>query len=188
MNWRNLFKPSDILTDADRAELEKLDASTAKLRDLQAKITREWPTAAERQSWLRDQAEELAKTPDDADLYRRMEITACMPDGLQTGWQHKEIVLGALGARIEEILQPSVEVVRRVLRRALSAAEAELKKVEARERKEAEAEGYNYSPSGKVQALQGRVLSLRNEVAAKYKFEGSVQDPAPWRERLAEWL
>jgi len=37
-------------------------------------------------------------------------------------------------------------------------------------------------------ALQGRVLELRNAIAAKYKFEGAIQEPSHWRERLREWL
>ena len=38
MNWKALFKPTEILTAADRAELERLEDSTKQLRDLAARI------------------------------------------------------------------------------------------------------------------------------------------------------
>jgi len=188
MNWKNLFKPAEILTASDRAELEKLDASTADLTALSDRILRDWTDAASRVDRIRDLAAELCARPNDAELYRRLEVAACMPSNIQTGYQHKEAALGAIGAAIEAKLEPSVEIVRRVLGRALEAAEAELRKTEKHERKLAEEEGYAYSPSGRVLALQGRVLELRNAVAAKYKHEGAVQNPGSWRQRLREWL
>lgn len=188
MNWRKLFAPSEIFTESDKAELEKLEASTAKLRALSAKIDQEWPASTYRLDRLRELAGALAEDPDNAELYRRLEITACMPSALTSGYQHRDIALGRIGEKIEEIMAPESEIVRRVLRRALEKAEAELRKVEASERKTAEAEQFDYVPSGKVLALQGRVLALRNGVAQKYKSEGAVQNPEGWRVRLAEFL
>lgn len=188
MNWRNIFKPSEILTASDRADLERLEDSTKQLRELAARIDRDWPDSTSRISKIRDLTAELCTRPTDADLYRRLEIAACMPSNVQNGYQHREAALGEIGAAIETKLQPSVEIVRRVLRRALEQAEAELKRTEGKERKLADDEGYNYSPSGRVLALQARVLDLRNAVAAKYGHEGAIQSPGGWRERLAEWL
>ena len=188
MNWKNLIKPAEIFTANDRAELEKLDASTADLTALSDRIHRDWTDATSRIDRIRELAAELCTRPSDAELYRRLEVAACMPSNLHTGYQHKEAALGAIGAAIEAKLEPGAEIVRRVLRRALDAAEAELKKTEKQERKLADEEGYNFSPSGRVLALQGRVLELRNAVAAKYKHEGAVQNPGSWRERLREWL
>jgi hypothetical protein len=188
MNWKNLFKPSEILTASDRAELEKLDDSTQQLRDLASRIHREWPDATSRIDRIRDLTSELCTRPNDADLYRRLEVAACMPSNPQTGYQHKEAALGSISKAIEAKLEPSVGIVRRVLGRALDAAEAELKKTEKQERKLAEEEGYNFSPSGRVLALQARVLELRNAVAQKYASEGAIQNPPGWRDRLREWL
>ena len=188
MNWKTLFKPAEILTASDRAELERLDDSTKQLRELAARIDRDWTDAGSRVDRIRDLAAELCTRPNDAELYRRLEVAACMPSNIQTGYQHREAALGSIHAAIETKLEPSVEIVRRVLARALDAAEAELRKTEKHERKLAEEEGYNFSPSGRVLALQGRVLELRNAVAAKYRHEGAIQGPGGWRERLREWL
>lgn len=188
MNWRKLFLSSEIFTETDKAELLRLEASTAKLRALAARIDQDWPAANNRLEKLGDLAAALAEDPENNDLYRKLEITACMPSALPSGHQHRDVVLGKLGQKIEEIMQPEAEVVRRVLRRALEKTESELRRVEASEKKTAESEGYDYVPSGKILALQGRVLSLRNGIAQKYKNEGSLQNPEGWRARLAEFL
>ena len=188
MNWKVLFKTADILTAADRAELERLEDSTKQLRDLAARIDRDFPDAGKRQDRIRELAEQLCERPDDADLYRQLQVTACMPSNPATGYQHRDLALGAIHGAIAARMIPAADVVRRVLRRALEAAEGELKKTEGRERRDAEQEGYNYSPSGRVQALQQRVLQLRNEIASKYSQEGAIVGPPSWRERLAEWL
>ena len=185
MNWKNLFKPSEILTASDRAELEKLDESTKQLRELAHRIEREWPGRSGRYDRLRDVASRLADNPGDRDLYRQLEVAASMPPDID---QLRDLALREISGRIEAKLEPSVEIVRRVLGRALDAAEAELKKTEKQERKLAEEEGYAFSPSGRVLALQARVLELRNAVAAKYGNEGAIQSPPGWRERLREWL
>lgn len=188
MSWLSIFKKGDILTQGDRDELQKIEASTDDLRKLSERIEREWCTSMERPTRLRELAEKLAQDPHDQEVFNRLTLTATMPSSLNSGWQHRDIVLGVLNEKIEERLQPSVDVVRRVYSRALGMAEAELKKVESREKREAETEGFTYSPSGRVQALQGRVLVLRNAIATKYKHEGAIQNPAPWQERLKEWL
>jgi hypothetical protein len=188
MNWRNIFKPSEILTSGDRAELEKLDAATSDLRVLADRIHREWPDALNRIERIRSLAELLCTRPNDAELYRKLEMAAAFPSHVQTGFQHKEAALGTIHAAIEAKLEPSAEIVRRVLSRALAVAEGELRKTEKSERKLAEDEGYAFSPSGRILALQARVLELRNAVAAKYKHEGGIQNPPEWRERLREWL
>jgi len=188
MSWLNIFKKGDILTQGDREELARIEDSTAEIRKVSEKINRDWCTAPERSERLRELGVKLAENPNDQEVFDRLTITAMMPSSLQNGYQHRDIVLGVLGAKIEELLRPSVVVVRRVLQRALDIAESELRKVESKEKKEAESEGFAYSPSGRVQALQGRILSLRNEIASKYAFEGAIQNPSHWRERLREWL
>jgi len=186
--WKTLFKPSEILTQSDRDELATLEKKTEPYRTILTRIDEDFVTSMNRIGKLQELAGKLAEDPTNEKIYQRMIHTACMPSSLQTGYQHMEAAASPIQAKIEEVLQPAAEIVRRVLKRALSVAEGELKKVEGRERKEAEEQGYNYSPSGKVMALQSRVMELRNAIASKYKFEGATQDQAPWRERLREWL
>jgi len=188
MIWDKLFAKGEILTAGDRAELEAIEKKTEPYRKVRQKIDRDFIPAMHRIGHLQGLAAEYINDIGNEELYQKMVVAACMPSNIQTGYQHIEAAAGPFDAKIGEILQETIPVVRRVLQRALSAAEAELRKVEGRERKDADQDGYNYSPSGKVLALQGRVLELRNGIAAKYKFEGAIQDPAGWRERLAEWL
>jgi hypothetical protein len=185
MNWINIFKPSDILTPGDRAELQSIEDTTAKHREVLEKVNRDLCDPREKPEKLKTLAEELARSPGDADLYLRVVLTASMPT---SGISCREIVAGVLENGIRELLRPSVAVVRRVFSRALERAEVELRKTEDRERGQADKEGYKYLPSGRVEALQGRVLKLRNAIAEKYSFEGGIVDPPHWRERLAEWL
>jgi len=188
MNWKNLFKPGDILTDSDRAELQALEAKAEPYRKIREKVERDFVPAVDRIGNLQALAGLLVNEPDNVEIYHRMLHVAGMPSDPRFGYQHREAVAQPLDAKIEEILLPSVEIVRRVFRRALSRAEDELKRAEGRERAEAEKEGFAYSPSGRVQALQGRVLELRNAVACQYKHEGATQSPGPWQDRLKEWL
>ncbi|NBT35459.1 MAG: hypothetical protein EBT03_07955 [Betaproteobacteria bacterium] len=188
MNWKKLFPVGDILTASDRQELERLEAGTSELRELEARIDRDWTEANNRIDRIRDLAAMLCTRPKDTELYRRLEVAACMPSHPASGHQHKEAALGAIRAAIADKMLPEVPVVRRVLSRALDAAERELAKQEKKEREAAEAEDFNYSPSGRVLSLQQRVLELRNAVAARYSIEGAVQGPGGWRQRLAEWL
>ena len=188
MNWKALFKPSEILTAADHAELAGIEKQTEPYRRIRQRIDRDFIDATDRIGCLQALAADLVRDPENAEIYERMIHTAGMPSDPRFGRQHKEAAAGPFDLKIEEILQDTIPIVRRVLTRALTATEAELRKIESRERKEAEQEAYNYSPSGKVQALQARVLELRNGVAAKYPHEGAIQSPGGWRERLAEWL
>jgi len=188
MIWDKLFAKGEILTANDRAELEANEKKTEPYRKVRQKIDRDFVSSSDRLDYLQALAADLVRDLENAEIYERMIHTAAMPSHPHFGHQHRDAAARPFDAKIEEILQETVPIVRRVLQRALSAAEAELRKVEGRERKDADQDGYNYSPSGKVLALQGRVLELRNGIAAKYKFEGAIQDPAGWRERLAEWL
>jgi len=188
MNWKALFRPSEILTAADHAELEAIEKKTEPYRRIRQRIERDFIPAGDRIGHLQALAADLVRDPENAGIYERMIHTAGMPSDPRFGYQHREAAAGPFDAKIEEILQETIPIIRRVLTRALGATEAELKKIESRERKEAEQEGYNYSPSGKVQALQARVLELRNAVAHQYKHEGAIQNPGPWQDRLKEWL
>jgi len=186
--WKTLFKPSDILTQADRDELAALEKKAEPYRAIRARIDRDFIPAVDRIGNLQALAGQLVEDIGNEEIYHRMIHVAAMPANPLFGYHHREAAAVPFDQKIEEILRPSVDVVRRVLKRALDVAETELRKAEKQERKLAEEEGYNYSPSGKVLALQSRILDLRNGIAAKYKFEGATQDPAPWRERLSEWL
>jgi len=188
MNWNKLFGKTEILTDGDRAELEAIERKTEPYRKVREKIERDFIPAMHRIGHLQGLAAEYINDIKNEELYQKMVVAACMPSNIQTGYQHIEAAAAPFDAKIEEILEAAIPIVRRVLKRALNAAEAELRKIEARERKDAEQEGYAYSPSGKVLALQQRVLELRNAIAHKYKHEGAIQNPGGWRERLAEWL
>ena len=117
-----------------------------------------------------------------------MTTLAWFPSDLTNGHRSREAVLGAIGRAIQEKMRPEIPIVRRVLSKALEATERELEKQTAKERKEADGEGFNFSPSGRIQELQRKVLSLRNEVARQYSHEGAVQHPGGWRIRLADWL
>jgi len=189
MNWKTLFKPGDILTAGDRAELERIDKKAEQHRALIERIWEEWPTATERMETLEKYAYKLAETPTDETLFQKCTVVVCMPSDPSFGYQHRDRVTAILADKIAEILSPQAAVVRRVLSRALDAAEKELKKTETREKALAAEEGYDYSPSGRVLALQKRVLDLRNSVAARYPGEENcVQHPGTWQERLKEWL
>jgi hypothetical protein len=189
MSWLSIFKKGEIFTQGDRAELEKLEAGTNDIRRVVEKIDREWPTSASRLDRLRELAGELATRPNDQELMNRLTITACMPSGLQSGFQHRDVVLGELNRKIEELMSPQNTVIRRVLRRALDVAEAELKRVESKEKKTAEDEGVQFVPSGKILALQNRILELRNAIARPVPGEENcLQNPGGWRERLGEWI
>lgn len=188
MIWNKLFAKGEIFTQGDRAELEALEKKTEPYRKIRERIEKDFIPSMHRIGHLQGLAAQLVEDVQNEDLYQRMIICACMPSNVQTGYQHLEAAKQPLDAKIQEILQPSVNVVRRVLGRALSRAEEELKKTESKERKEAETEGFPFSPSGRVQALQSRVLELRNAVACKYTHEDGRQDPGPWQERLKEWL
>ena len=188
MIWNKLFAKGDILTDSDRAELQALEAKAEPYRKIREKVERDFVPAVDRIGNLQMLAGQLVEDIGNEEIYHRMIHVAAMPANPLFGYHHREAAAVPFDQKIEEILRPSVDVVRRVLKRALDVAETELRKAEKQERKLAEEEGYNYSPSGKVLALQSRILDLRNGIAAKYKFEGATQDPAPWRERLSEWL
>ena len=189
MNWNKLFGKNGILTPSDREALERLDESTKELRELADRIDRDFPTAGNREARVRELAAAVAERPQDEEAYRQMQIAAAMPSTHQHGFQHREWALGPVNEKIEERLKPQHEICRRVLRRALEQTEAELKKTEDREKKQAADEGYSFSPSGRVIALQQRILGLRNAVAAPVCGEqGYIQSPGHWRERLREWL
>lgn len=188
MNWTALFKPTEILTPQDRAELEALEKKAEPYLRVREKIERDFVVSMHRIGKLQELAGEYIKNIQDESLYQRMLFVAGMPSNLQTGYQHHEAVAVPFDEKIQEIRNEGVPVVRRVLGRALTRAEQELKRIEQKEQQEAKSEGYPYLPSGKVQALQQRVLGLRNAVAEKYRFEGAIQNPPHWRERLAEWL
>ena len=189
MNWKTLFKPADILTAGDKAELEKIDKKAEQHRALIERIRDEWPTAGERMDALGRLGQKLAEAPTDEGLFHKCTLVAAMPSNPLHGYQHRDKVTSIIARKIEEILKPQEKIVRRVLGRALDAAEAELKKSEAAEKGVAKEEGFDYSPSGRVLALQKRVLDLRNAVAAVYPGEeGFINHPGDWRERLGEWL
>jgi len=189
MSWLSIFKKGEIFTQADRAELERLEEGTREIRRVADKIDRDWPASSSRLDRLREQAEELASKPNDQEILNRLTTTACMPSSFKNGFQHRDVVLGVLNGKIDELMTPQHEVVRRVLRRALSVAEGELKRVEAKEKETARQESYEYVPSGKVLALQSRILSLRNEISRPIPGEENyIQHPGTWRQRLAEYL
>ena len=188
MIWNKLFAKGEILTEADKNELEALEKKAAPYRVVREKIDQDFVPAIDRIGRLQALAGMYVQDIKNDALYLKMIHTAAMPSDPRFGYQHREAAAQPFDAKIEEILLPTIDVVRRVLRRALSRAEDELKKTESKERKEAEAEGFTYSPSGRVQALQARVLDLRNAIACKYRHEGAVQGPGTWQERLREWL
>lgn len=189
MDWRKLFPVGDILPTGERQELEKLDQGVQQLRSWAQKIEAEWPKdSRDRDSRLSDMAARFANTPS-AELYEKMTILAAFPSNLPTSWQARESVLGIIHGQVERLMEPERPIVRRVLSRALDAAERELAKQEKKEKDAAAAEGFPYSPSGRVLTLQQRVLNLRNEVAKKYPGdEGATQHPGNWRQRLEEFL
>lgn len=185
MNWKNIFRSGEIVTTSDRAELEKIENSTKQLRELADRINA-WPSRNGRLEHIAIVASQLAENPANTELYRQLELAVLVPDEID---RNRDVALREIGGRIEAGMFPQHAIIRRCLQRALDQAEAELKKTEGKERKLADDEGYNYSPSGRVLALQNRVMQLRNAVAAPIPGEpGCHQSPGGWRERLAEWL
>lgn len=189
MNWRKLFPVGDILPAGERQELEKLEQGTAELRKWADKIEAEWPKdSADRDERLRAMAGVFAAHPT-PELYAKLTTLVGFPSHLANSWLPRERVLGAIHEQVERLMEPERPIVRRVLARAQEAAERELAKQEKAEQAAAAGEGFAYSPSGRVLALQERVLSLRNAVAARYHGdEGGISHPGGWRLRLAEWL
>lgn len=189
MNWRKLFPVGDILPAGERQELEKLEQGTAELRKWADKIEAEWPKdSADRNERLRAMAEVFAGHPT-PELYAKLTALAGFPSQPANSCFARERVLGAIHEQVQRLMEPERPIVRRVLARAQDAAERELAKQEKTEQAAAAAEGFVYSPSGRVLALQERVLALRNAVAAHYPGnEGAIQHPGGWRLRLAEWL
>ena len=138
MNWKNLFKPSEILTQLDREELEQIEKRALPFVKVRAKIEKDFVTAMDRIGALQAIAGDYIKNIQDESLYQRMLMIAGMPSNVQTGYQHREAVAVPFDQKIEEILNDSVPVVRRVLGRALSRVEDELRKVEKKEQDEAQ--------------------------------------------------
>ena len=127
-------------------------------------------------------AGQLAEDPKNEKLFQRMTITACMPSATNSGFQHLNGAKRPIEEKIGEIMAPQHAIIRRVLKRALDIAESELRKVEGKERKLAEDEGYDFVPSGKILALQKRILELRNGVALPIPGEDN------YRGGLSGWL
>lgn len=188
MSWTNIFKRGEILTPSDRAELESLDKSTADLRKAIETIDREWPASMYRLDRLRELADQLGQNPRDESLMHRLTICACMPSSVQSGFQHRDVAIGKLSEHLSRKLNPQKVVIRRVFQRALEVAETELKRVEQRDKKIAQDDGVEFIPSGKILALQNRILELRNAVET---YSEPLQDPpkpvGDWREILREW-
>jgi len=189
MSWTSIFKRGEILTQGDRTELEAIDKSTSDLRKAIERIDREWPASGYRLDRLRDLANELAENPRDEDLMGRLTTCACMPSSLREGFQHRDVALGTLGQHLNRKLFPQKAIIHRVLKRAWGVAEAELGRVERKEKTAAQEDGVEFLPSGKIIALQSRILELRNAIET---YSEQIQDPprevGNWREILREWL
>lgn len=189
MKLFSIFKKGEILTESDRTQLEKLEETTASLRQLRDRVDREWVGASNRIEKLQSLTGELIQRPHDGELWHRLEMTAAMPSNLATGFQHIEAVKNVIGFEIDRLMLPQHAIVRRVFQRALKIAEAELVKTDKVERVEAEDGGYEFLPSGKVLALQTKVLHLRNAVGVPLPEEADpFRSAGEWRERLAEYL
>lgn len=185
MNWKTIFKTGDVVTTSDLAELQKIENSTKQLRELADRINT-WPSRNGRLEHVGSVASQLADNPASPELYRQLELAVLIPDEID---RHRDVALREIGGRIEAAMFPQHAIIRRCLQRALDQAESELRKTETKERKLATDEDYDFSPSGRVLALQQRVMQLRNAVAAPIPGEpGCLQSPGGWRERLAEWL
>ena len=188
MNWKALFKGGDIISAADKAELERLDKGTEAHRKLCDRIKEEFITSMDRIGRLQGLAGILAENPNDEKTYQKMLFTAAMPSNLQTGFQHRDAALQVIEDKIKDLAAPQHVIVRKCLKKALAAAEEELRRVEKKEKDEAKAEEFDYVPSGRVLALQQKVLGLRNEVARPIPGEELYNGLAHWTERLKEWL
>jgi len=188
MNWKKLFEPRKILTDSDRAELEKIDEAAAPYQRLLDTLPAQMPGGIDREGRLFALAGRLAEDPTNRELADQYKWTAAMPAHPHFCQRHLEILQTTIGEKIQRLFEPQGAICRRILQRALEQAEAELKKSDAQERKAAEADGFPFSPSGKVLALQQRVLQLRNEVAAKIPGEPDYHSLPHWRQRLADFL
>lgn len=188
MNWKALFKGGDIISAADKAEMERLDKGTEAHRKLCARISEDFITSMERIGRLQALAGILVEKPDDEKTYQKMLLTAAMPSNLQTGYQHRDAALQVIEDRIKDLSAPQHAIVRKCLKKALGTAEEELRRVEKKEKDEAKAEEFDYVPSGRVLALQQKILGLRNEIARPIPGEEFFNGLPHWTERLREWL
>lgn len=190
MIWKKLFPAGEVFPAGERKTLEKLDQDTQTLRSWVERIEAEWPKdAMDRENRMREMAQKFATSPNE-EAYKNLIILAGFPSYWKnTQGSGKEMILGTISTQIEEITAPVERpIVRKVLARALELTQREHEKQMAKEKKEAQEEGFSFSPSGKILALENRILGLKNEVARKYPDEGAIQHPGGWRVRLQEWL
>ncbi len=189
MSWTSIFKRGDILTPNDRLELEAIDRSASDLRGVISTIDQEWTASTYRLDRLRELADQLGKNPKDEGLMMKLTTCACMPSSLQGGFQHREVAIGKLTEHLNRKLFPQRKILCRVFQRALDVAESELKRVEQKEKRSAQDDAVDFIPSGKVLALQSRILELRNFV---HLYSENEQDPpqsvGDWREILKDWV
>jgi hypothetical protein len=189
MDWSKIFGKSDHLSPSEKTALEDLDKNCIELRAWHKRISDTWPKNSEdRLGKIRSLSELFAKHPSEKlhDEILKIQNFSAWPNG---SWQGREALLDAINLEINRKMEPQYDICKRVLRRALSQAEDELKKVEKRDKAEAQEAGFEYSASGKVLALQKRILGLRNEIEAPTPFEaGCIVGPLHWRERLKEFI
>ena len=189
MDWSKIFGKSEHLSPSEKTALEDLDKSCLELKGWHKRVSDTWPkNSDDRLGKIRSLSELFATHPSEKlhDEILMVQNFSAWPNG---SWQGREALLDAIGLEISRKMEPQYDICKRVLRRALSQAEDELKKLEKRDKAEALEAGFEYSASGKVLALQKRVLGLRNDIGAPTPTEaGCVIGPLHWRERLKEYL
>ena len=190
MSWiGKILKGGDIFPESERKTLEALEAKCEPYKKILARINDEWVEALHRHGRIEALANQLAGDPTNDVIFQKMTVAACMPTDLRTGRNHLDFAEKPICERIDRIMAPERDFVRKVLQRALSLAESELRKIEKAEQKTAQEEGFEYIPSGKVASLQNEILGLRGAIKEPYPGEENFyRHPGNWRERLKNYL
>ena len=188
MNWKNLFSKKPIVTAADRAELEGLEKKCAGFETAFKTIEARFPkNHYDRAAAVAAAAVKYGESPTEEN-YEKVILAGAFPS-FPTTHENVEAALSGIRKKINEILRPTHAVVKRCLRRALEAAQAELATATAKEEAAAGADGVEYIASGRIIALQKKIRDLQNEIGAPTPDESEeAREPANWRERLADYL
>ena len=188
MNWKNLFSKKPIVTSADLAELQALEKRCVSFETAFKTIEARFPkNHYDVAAHVAEAAVKYAEDPSETN-YHKIILAGAFPSFPNTH-ANVEAALGGIRRHMNKILLPSHAIVKRCLRRALEAAQAELATATAKEEAAAAADGVEYIASGKILALQKKIRDLQNEIGAPTPDESEeAREPANWRERLADYL
>lgn len=183
MNWKKLLGKNEVITAAERRRLEELEKACAEIEEAR-KEAELWPgSPGEQAQRVEALAAEYAAKPSPQALGKILE-TGRFPVAV------KAAVLGALQAEQCRRMAPAHVIVRDIFKRAEEEGVVERARLIAREKGESEEVGVPYVAGPKVRALEERIVAFRREISVPLPAEtdGPCPEPAPWRQRLADFI